>query len=412
MHSFIFFILWCICASLLIVQSAAANSSVLHLAEAEKLALADDIELQRRNLLHNAQAQRAISVSQLPNPKISLTALNLLVEQPFDFDAEPLTQGVIGISQRFPRGDTLNIQRLREERQGDSRLLDIQIRRDQLRKSVRREWVNVFEAQQRRTLLHGLHEVYAELMPIVTAQYEVGAGGQEEVLALRLKQAVLTDRITEQDSKLQQHRHRLREWIGDAASRAWPARLPEHLQRIPSGDVRQHPEIQRLTLQSRSQRHQVNLARQAYEPEYDLNARYGLRDGRSDVLSVGVNIDLPLFSTEAQDAELARQQHLHKASLNARDERIRALQAQRLTYRSNARNLLTRLQQWEEAILPEIGQMTQVVGGAYETGNASLNSLLKLRESDIQSREKLVALRAELARQVIELLYLNAGEVE
>jgi outer membrane protein TolC len=216
-------------------------------------------------------------VSQLPNPKISLTALNLRTEQPFDFDAEPLTQGVIGISQRFPRGDTLNIQRLREERQGDSRLLDIQIRRDQLRKSVRREWVNVFEAQQRRTLLHGLHEVYAELMPIVTAQYEVGAGGQEDILALRLKQALLTDRITEQDSKLQQHRHRLREWIGDAASRAWPATLPEHLQRIPSGDVRQHPEIQRLTLQSRSQRHQVNLARQAYEPEYDLNARYGLR---------------------------------------------------------------------------------------------------------------------------------------
>jgi hypothetical protein len=61
MHSFIFSILWCICASLSIVQSAAANSSVLHLAEAEKLALADDIEIQRRNLLHNAQAQRAIS---------------------------------------------------------------------------------------------------------------------------------------------------------------------------------------------------------------------------------------------------------------------------------------------------------------------------------------------------------------
>lgn len=80
----------------------------LTLESAVVLAITSDPWLNASRYREDALTSESISALSLPDPKVSLMAANLPTDG-FDINQEPMTQLSIGVSQKFPRGQTLEL---------------------------------------------------------------------------------------------------------------------------------------------------------------------------------------------------------------------------------------------------------------------------------------------------------------
>lgn len=87
-----------------------AQEPLLNLQEAVSIAVQEDPWLTASKQTQEAFASEAIASSSLPDPQISLTAASFPVDS-FSSRQEGMTQLVVGVSQTFPRGDTLSLSR-------------------------------------------------------------------------------------------------------------------------------------------------------------------------------------------------------------------------------------------------------------------------------------------------------------
>ena len=103
------------CAVLLFLCLAgAARAAPLPLAELDRLALADEAGVAALEARALAARERAVADAQLPDPVLSVGALNFPVDT-LAFDRERMTQLRLGLRQQFPGGDTLERRRARGE---------------------------------------------------------------------------------------------------------------------------------------------------------------------------------------------------------------------------------------------------------------------------------------------------------
>lgn len=87
-----------------------AQEPLLNLQEAVSIAVQEDPWLTASKQTQEAFASEAIASSSLPDPQISLTAASFPVDS-FSSRQEGMAQLVVGVSQAFPRGDTLSLSR-------------------------------------------------------------------------------------------------------------------------------------------------------------------------------------------------------------------------------------------------------------------------------------------------------------
>jgi len=76
-------------------------------------------------------------------------------------------------------------------------------------------------------------------------------------------------------------------------------------------ELSNHPAILAIDIKRKASEKGIELAKQQYEPEWGVNASYAYRDNmpsgdsRADLFSVGVTFDLPLFTENRQDKQVA-----------------------------------------------------------------------------------------------------------
>jgi hypothetical protein len=80
------------------------------LEQAITLAQQNDPWLHGSRLKQSAVENRSIASGTLPDPKVSLGIMNLPTDT-WDLDQEGMTQLKVGVSQMFPRGDSLEIKK-------------------------------------------------------------------------------------------------------------------------------------------------------------------------------------------------------------------------------------------------------------------------------------------------------------
>lgn len=97
-------------------EPGSPNGSQLSMADAIALALTNEPGLARLSAERDAERAAATADAQLPDPVVTLGALNLPVDT-FETDQEAMTQLKIGFRQDIPRGDTLALKRRQRETQ-------------------------------------------------------------------------------------------------------------------------------------------------------------------------------------------------------------------------------------------------------------------------------------------------------
>ena len=381
-------------------------TGLMTLSHVEALALQNDENLKLETANVDARRELIESANQLPDPKLRLVALNYPTDT-FDVDQEPMTQNVIGIKQDFPAGKSRHIRKRKAEagmREASARYR--QVKAELLRK-VRRLWVSVYELEQQLALVQERKKLYQEFLATAVGGYRVGRTSQEQVVRVRLELATLDDKSFELQGRSDTMRAELALWLGEQARNRWPDAIPDELTMLPASLDEAHPELDMLVAKTDQIRHDVKLAREAYKPEWSLDVNYGHRADRPDLLSVGVQLSLPLFHGSRQDRTLAARQAELSASIHAHNDRLLELQAQEQALRVQADSRLRRIGGYEDSILPKLRDITRLTSGDYQHGRVDYSVLLKAREAEINARDTLVTLQAGLARDVIVLRYLN-----
>ena len=124
-----------------------SRSASLSLQKAIHLAQLNDPWLVQSKQTERAVLAKSISVSTLPDPKLSLAVANLPTDG-FDFNQEAMTQFKVGYSQMFPAGDSLELKGKRLKQSAAQFPILRQARVARLEKEVGNIWFELFRVNK------------------------------------------------------------------------------------------------------------------------------------------------------------------------------------------------------------------------------------------------------------------------
>lgn len=409
-------------AATLAPLSLALAQPVQPLTFAEALALAQrespGLAAQRHAL--GAAEAAVVPASQLPDPKLILGIDNLPVDgsDRWSLTRDFMTMRRIGVMQDFPREEKLRLrgERAQAEAAKESAMLlaaSVTVRRD-----LALAWLDDYFAQAK---VHTLTELVPEaelLNEVSRALLAGGKVGAADPIAARGAAVALQDRIAEAGRDLRRAQAALGRWVGPAEAARPLAAAPEltvlaHAPEQLLAGIEHHPELAAYGPMEAMARAEAELARAAKKPDWSLELAYQQRgEAYSNMLSVAVRIDLPLWGEKRQDPLIrARQEQIEQVEASREDAR-RMHEAEirgDLAAWETAKDRLARI---EQQLLPLARERTQATLAAYRGGRGDITAVLQARGNEIETRLTLIERQAELGRTWANLNFLLEAHTE
>ncbi|MGE4071081.1 MAG: TolC family protein [Lysobacterales bacterium] len=409
----------------------------LDLDVAIELAVRNDPWLSSSSHRESALSDQAVAAAELPDPRVNIMAANFPLDS-FDIRQEPMTQLAIGVSQMFPRGDSLNLARQQRQQLASQEPLLRFDRQAKVTATTAQLWLEVYRAQQSIALIEADRGLFVQLVDVTRAGYAsaLGRARQPDLIRAQLELTRLEDRLTMLRQQLEAAQQRLSEWIGVAANQAVTQTPP---MRTPAVDldtlliatsnqeqtyerIRRHPALLAFDLRLAAMATGVELARQKYKPEWGLSAQYGYRAddrmgrSRADLFSVGLTFDLPIFTDRRQDKEVSAAQSLTDASRADKDLLARQLMAELRATVVQLQRLAERNTLYQSQLLPQMAEQAEASLAAYDNDDGDFAEAVRARIAELNARIDALTIAVEQLRLVFRLNYLlthapnDAGE--
>ena len=406
---------------IMVLAGALMNSNIaasaLSLIVVEELALAADPAVRSVESDRLALEEMSVAAGQLPDPLLKMGLVSLPTDS-FNLGQEAMTQVQLGLVQKFPRGKS---RALRSEQFGlRSQGLGEMAHDQELRilLAVREQFLEVVKQKRLASINAEAITAFSDVADITQDYYATGRVHQQDVLQAAVELARVQDRATRIAQDEEQARARLTRWIGDAAYRnledEWP-RFNDHS----SADVIKdqlpgHPRIQALQKSVAASETGIELAKQKYKPEFALDVTYGGRAGtnpdgssRTDLLTLMVVMDVPLFHRNRQDRVLAAQVAESSSAMFSRDDLFRRMSSEVNFHVATQQKQQERIDRFENTLLPEAAFSSEASFGAYQSSIEDLTTLLRTRITEFDLQLEHARLQAEVLKTQARLLYLE-----
>lgn len=280
------------------------------------LAIASENNPDLAQIKARAEAMAAIpsQVGTLPDPMISIGALNFPVDT-FDTRQEPMTQIQFGLSQTIPFPGKLGLREQAAEYEATAALQNVTEATEWLRSHVKNTWWQLFFLDRALQVIDNNQMLLRQFIRIATTKYEVGEGLQQDVLLAQLELSQLLDHQLKLEGARRNDVARLNALLDRAADR--PVSLPESVdvalpELLAENDLyRQADEVRALLAAKREVVHaaesRLDLAKKDYYPDFTIGAAYGIRDNtltgadRADFFSMKLSMNVPIFAASKQD---------------------------------------------------------------------------------------------------------------
>ena len=399
----------------------ADNGPPLSLQQAETLAIARDAKLSEIRLNSESLQARSVAEGTLPDPKLKVGLANFPTDT-FDREQEAMTQIQLGVVQMFPRGNTLELQ---AARMGDDAMRELAragAQRRNILQQVRINWLDVYYWQNTAQVVAKNRQLFEKLVNITQSLYAVGRRKQEDVLQAELELGLLDDRQTQVATMIEMSRANLAKLTGPEAadrslSKAFPVLPAVVNQDLRDERLQQHPLLQLEQARIDASQKNIEIARQAYKPEWALDVTYGFRDGynldgtdRADFLSAMVLMDMPIFTGNRQDQNLSASKLKHQAALHARDDQLRELHKLWDANHAEWNRLSERLALFETSLVKKARINANAALHAYQNDRGDFSSVMRARIMEFETQLKALNVRVEYAKAQAKLLYLQGDE--
>lgn len=405
-----------ILATVLSAQAIAQDRG-LTLAQAEEIALRRDPISNSLVAEQKSFDAREVSARQLPDPKLRVGVVNLPVDS-FDLDQEAMTQVQFGLSQSFPRGRTSKL--LSQKMALGSQEMKYQDldRQGLIRRAVRHSWLDLHFAQEAKAILISNRGVMRDLEVAADTAYRTGTNTQQDLLRAELETALLEEQILTLLQKMDVARADLSKWIGRAAGQELASGV--YALEMPLGEkalldhLPSHASVASVDRRIEARGRDVQLAQQAYRPEWKLDVGYGMREGadlmgrdRSDFASAMITFSVPLYAGRKQSREVSAKREQVVAERYRRDEKLALLRQELERNYAAWRRLSERVEMYVQTVIPRAHESREAALRAYQTNVTDFSGLMRVVLLERSSTLQLLALEVDRAKAQSVLLYLQ-----
>jgi len=410
----------------LIAEDITNSTPVLTIEKVERLALENEPGITSQDWQARSLSENAIAESQLPDPKIQLGLTNVPTDT-FDFDQENMTQIKLGVSQQFPAGNTLDVKQKKIEKQA----LSIRERKEQRKltilKTVRLTYLEIYYLEQAKITILENKKLFSQLTEIVKSLYSVGKNNQQDLIHSQLELSRLDDRIVKIDKKIKAQRYSLARWIGVENSQL---RLASELPEWANTEINEsayqdeddlvkqflkHPIIKEMDHKIEVSRQDIALVKESYKPGWGLNVSYSYREDRpdgverSDFITVGTSIDLPIFSAKRQDKKLLFKEYTYQSLKDKRIELLRNLMSSLQQEYSNRNQIIKRNQLYKTLLLPQAKQQAEAALLAYQSDRGDFADVMRAHIDNLNALLDNMRITIDLLKTKSNILYFTSS---
>lgn len=385
----------------------------LTLDEAIAMAAEEQPVLQALDAASASSREAAIASSQLPDPTLSFGVANVPVTSgdAFRFNRDDMTMSTIGIMQEMVP---------MEKREAEAGIMQAtaeqyQAEKASTRQSIQRDiglaWLNVFEAQRRTEIYQQLVDEISAKRKLLLDQVSTGATNPTKILELDTEISMVKDKrlIALRDERVA--RASLARWIGPAAQRPLPEKLPTIVVNVKKSDALQdinnHPLLENAYRVEDVARAYAERAKAERELDWSWSVMYGKRQsGLSDMVSFQVSIDLPWDRPNRQDRLLAQKELLSERAKKLTEDRRRELLAELESALADADTARAREAEHQDGLIPVAEARLEVAEAGYASGKQNLSEVWNARQALIEVQLEHWSIRTDEQRAAVKLAYL------
>jgi len=428
-------------------NSAPTDVKALTFAQAIKIAQKNDPWLSGNRHKEDAIMSMSKVAETLPDPKVSIAMANVPIDG-YDFNQEGMTQFKVGVTQMFPRGDSLALKNEQLRKESQAYPFQRQDRQAKVAVTVGQLWLDAYRIQQTIKLIERDYSLFEQLADVAQASYSsaLGKTRQQDIVRAQLELTRLDDRLDLLAQQKNRFEGQLLQWLSDYAPDVNPEdkismnsmtlhgiylgkdypeidllkpelvvakkwQQPEELVMF----FNQHPAVIAVDKKIDAVKTGISLAEQKYKPEWGVNASYGYRGddpmgrSRADLVSVGVTFDVPLFTENRQVQEVKSAVSKTEA---VKTEKLLLLRKLLGAYSSGKGRLLRlndRQKLYRGTLLQQSHDQAEASLTAYTNDDGDFAEVVRARIAVLNA--EIDALNIEIAQQKItlELNYLFIG---
>lgn len=403
----------------------------ISLYQAQQFAISQDPFLKGNSFREEALSNEEKAAAYWANPQLSSSIQNLPTDG-FSLNQEPMTQVKVGIKQQLPRGNVNTLSQQKTAVMARKLKTESDARKALLNRDVAFAWLDWYLASQRIALLSKEKSLLTQLLDVTESRYSsvVGSAQQDDILQVRLALMTLQDKYTQALQKELEAKAALSKWYGaplddtatpssfnaDMIFTSYHIDAHGFIAQIdkldPFDTLQNHPLAEGLQLQTQAETKQLDIAREQTKSQWSVEASYGYRQdaqngmSRADFVSVGVQVDLPVFTRGKQTASISAA--AAKVNASKTDFRLKvnelAAQAEILTERLfflNERKAL-----YEHGLVSEVAQLAQTLLTSYTADTANFSDVVNANIRQIQVQDELLRIQVDEARTLASLAYL------
>jgi len=429
---------------------ASAAEPPLSFQQAIKAAQSNDPWLTGNVHKQKSLESMSVAVGVLPDPKVSIGLANLPTNG-FDFTQEGMTQAKVGISQMFPRGQTLKLKSQQLMLQSEMFPYQRLDRESKVAVTVGSLWLGAYQIQESIRLIEKNKTLFEQLADVAKASYSsaLGKTRQQDIVRSQLELTRLEDRLDKLEQQKNSFEGMLLQWLTkftDESTEIGGASLVTDFslhnlvlsQELPQIDLinhelidkkswlplnelvpyfAKHPSVVAIEKKVNATKTGIKLAKQKYKPQWGLNASYGYRaddpmgNSRADLFSVAVTFDLPLFTENSQDKEV---QSAISTTEAVKTEKLLLLKKLLSSYAS-AKGRLLRLQDRQQLyklkLLPQMYDHVEASLTAYTNDDGDFSEVVRSRIAVLNAEIDYLTLNVEEQKILLELNYLFIGNI-
>jgi cobalt-zinc-cadmium efflux system outer membrane protein len=367
-------------------SSAAAATPVA----AEPIQLADLIsEAERVHPAIKAEEQtieakraRVPQVQSLPDPTVSVGWMGNI--RPFSVQhMDPSSFRGISAMQEFPYPGKLQLRGQIAEKDVEAERWNLEATRRQIRAEVKSAYYELWAVDQALAITQKNQDLLDKLARVAVEKYKVGKGLQQDVIRAQLE----VSRILRTLTLLNQRRRTLAAKLNTLLLRSpetpmeqlapvEKSALTYSLDELIEKGVANSPEIRRQEQLIEQDRYAVNLAQEAYYPDFRASYDYQQRPGMPDMHGVMVGINVPIFYRKKQREGVREARFALESSKQSRESIRTALlfQVKEQYLQAKASDELLTL--YTRGLVPQSALALESSLAAYQTGSLDFESLI------------------------------------
>ncbi|MEZ8699521.1 TolC family protein [Vibrio lentus] len=409
------------------LTSTVQQSSSQQLNTLIEIALSQDGNRKQYFAQSQAMRETGIASATLMAPKLKVGFGGLPVDS-FQFDEDPMTNISVGLMQQFERGDTLDLQQKKAGQQADGLALQVQARELTVANSMTQLWLELGYQQVAESIINENQRLLVELENYVQTNYSIGKSEAQDLLNAQLQVSKLDEKLQANQQVQRRLISQLSEWLGSDWLGSQAINSQGRLHATNQIDwsllesklatnrdstkhyqlLMDHPLVKITDATISSNQTQVELAEQAYTPQFGVEVMYAHRQANnmagepaSDLVSAYLTVDIPLFTGNRQDKNLSAAQYQVGAAKSQKDTLLSQMNAQVNALLVDKANLTQRLERYQSTLLPQTSARISAVERGYQNNTAQFNDVIAATADEL-------ALQLEQQRLTTDLNIVNS----